>query len=369
MYINFWYPVALGDEVTNEAPLKVQIMGLNFVAFRDTEGNAHVLSNTCIHRGGALANGKVVGNCIACPYHGWEFGGDGKCTNIPTLPPDKKIPGRAKVDSYPTEERYGIVFAFLGDASEEERPTIFDIPEYDTEGWRANDVVVFEVNAYYQRSIENGLDGAHNQFVHPLQGAPSIIETLRKGPINVEDVPPWGSEFYYPASGSTSEDTKLIGAGEGQTWAGSAHHGPNTLVTRIDFTKEKAFRQYFFEAPLNEERTRIFFVNMRCFLMEEEMDQKLIDINMQIAHEDINVIEALDPIRTPFSTSKELLTQADTPIYRYRDFLKEWDDKGWRIDWKNFQQQRGDIAFAIPCPARRSEKNWILDEIPLVATK
>ena len=54
MYINFWYPVALSDEITNEKPLAVQIMSLEFVAFRDTEGKAHVLSNTCIHRGGAL---------------------------------------------------------------------------------------------------------------------------------------------------------------------------------------------------------------------------------------------------------------------------------------------------------------------------
>jgi hypothetical protein len=103
--------------------------------------------------------------------------------------------------------------------------------------------------------------------------------------------------------------------------------------------------------------------------MDEEMDQKLIDINMRIAHEDIGIIEALDPVRTPFSTAKELLTQADTPIYRYRDFLKEWDQKGWRIDWKQFQQDKGDIAYAIPCPARRTEKNWILDTIPLVAAE
>ena len=41
MYINFWYPVALSKEVTNEAPVQAEIMGLKFVAFRDTEGKAH----------------------------------------------------------------------------------------------------------------------------------------------------------------------------------------------------------------------------------------------------------------------------------------------------------------------------------------
>ena len=365
MYINFWYPVALSKDVTNEEPTEVEIMSLKFVAFRDSEGKAHVLSNTCIHRGGALGRGKIHGDCVACPYHGWQFSGDGKCQFVPTNQIGQKPPARAKVDAYPTQERYGIVFAFLGDLPEEERPPLFDIEYYDKEGWRANDVVVFEVNAYYQRSIENGMDGAHNEFVHPLQGAPSIIENLRKFPIEVKDESEWGCGFMFAASGSTSESTKAIGAGTGSTVAGSSIHGPNTLITRIFFNEERKFAQYFFEAPLSESRTRIFFVNMRSWMLDPEMDQKLIDVNMQIAHEDINVIENLDPVCTPKSTSKEVLTQADKPIFRYRDFLKMWDEKGWRIDWKELQERRGDIAFAIPCPARRTEKNWVLDPVPL----
>ena len=79
MYINFWYPVARCEEVTNEAPVRVRILCVDFVAFRDSDGNAHVLSDTCIHRGGALGNGKVLEDRIQCPYHGWQFDGDGKC--------------------------------------------------------------------------------------------------------------------------------------------------------------------------------------------------------------------------------------------------------------------------------------------------
>ncbi len=46
MYINFWYPVALSDEVTDDKPLQVQILGLKFIAFRDGDGDPHVLSDT-----------------------------------------------------------------------------------------------------------------------------------------------------------------------------------------------------------------------------------------------------------------------------------------------------------------------------------
>ncbi|MAF83120.1 MAG: aromatic ring-hydroxylating dioxygenase subunit alpha [Gammaproteobacteria bacterium] len=366
MYINFWYPVAKAEEVRGDKPFQVQILGLKFVAFRDSDEVARVLSDTCIHRGGALGKGWVRDGCVICPYHGWEYRGDGKCSKIPTFGDDVKLPARAKVDSYPTQEKYGIVFAFLGDLPEAERPPVCEIPEYDDERWRVNHTVVFEVGAYYERSVENGLDAAHNEFVHPLQGAPSISETLRDRPVEVEEQPPWGSQFLVRFGKSMSEDTKVLGAGEGTTRAGSGHHGPNALITRIIFSDTRAFAQYFFEAPIDENRTRIFFVNIRCFIMEEEMDQKLIDMNMKIAAEDIAIIEALDPVRTPHCTTKELLTPADLPIVRYREFLQEWEDNGWRIDQQELRAKRGDIAFAIPSPDRREHKNWVLDPVPLM---
>jgi len=70
---------------------------------------------------------------------------------------DSKIPKRAKVDSYPVQEKYGIIFAFLGDQSEEERPELYEIEEFDAEGWRSNDPKIIDIDYNYERSIENGL--------------------------------------------------------------------------------------------------------------------------------------------------------------------------------------------------------------------
>jgi phenylpropionate dioxygenase-like ring-hydroxylating dioxygenase large terminal subunit len=111
MYINFWYPICTSEELQAAEPVPAKIMGLQFVAFRDTEGAAHVLANTCVHRGGSLAKGSVKDGCIVCPYHGWRYGGDGKCQLLPSFDDGTKIPARAKVDSYPVKEQYGIVFA------------------------------------------------------------------------------------------------------------------------------------------------------------------------------------------------------------------------------------------------------------------
>ena len=85
-----------------------------------------------------------------------------------------------------------------------------------------------------------------------------------------------------------------------------------------------------------------------------------------VAHQDITILTELDPIRTPVSNSKELLMPADKGVVRYREWLERWGDRGWRIDVETLRAKRGDIAFAIPSPARRTSGNWVVDPVPLL---
>jgi len=366
MYINFWYPIAKSDEVRTYEPHRTMVLGQNLVAFRDPDGGAHVLSDVCIHRGGALGKGWVKEGKVVCPYHGWQFDGEGLCKHIPSLE-DDQVPARAKVDSYPVQEKYGIVFAFLGDLPEEDRPPLHQVAEFDQEGWRANKLVVFEVGAFYERSMENGLDPSHNEFVHPAQGAPAMLQDFRRKPLNMVDEK-WGSKFRLTFE-TTTEETKALKELATQArdaTAGSGFVGPNQMITWIDFANSNGFHQYFFEAPIDESRTRIFFVNMRNFLLEPENDQRLVNVNLIVAQEDIDILEALDPVRTPDSPTEEVLVPSDGAVVRYRDFLNQWTGKGWRIDLKRLRAEQGDRAFAIPCPARRTSKNWVLNPVPVL---
>jgi phenylpropionate dioxygenase-like ring-hydroxylating dioxygenase large terminal subunit len=367
MYINFWYPIAKSEDVVTYEPHRTQVLGQKLVAFRDTEGVAHVLSDVCIHRGAALGKGWVKGNSVVCPYHGWQFDGDGKCTHIPTLDV-KKIPARAKVDSYPVQEKYGIVFAFLGDLPEEQRPPLREIPEYDQEGWRANRLVVFELNAFYERSIENGLDPSHNEFVHPAQGSPGMQPDFRQKPLDMKDSP-WGSEFLVrfenrlTATRAFTDENREVP----EVTAGSGYVGPKQMITWIRFSEEQMFTQYFFEAPIDENHTRIFFVNMRTFMLEPENDGRLVKVNLTVAQEDIDLLEELDPVGTPDNPTEEVLVPSDGAVISYRKFLKQWKDKGWRIDIDTMCATSRTKAYAIPCPGRRTSKNWVLNPVPLIA--
>jgi phenylpropionate dioxygenase-like ring-hydroxylating dioxygenase large terminal subunit len=387
MYINFWYPVVRSEDLGSDLPEKVRLLGVDLVAFRDKNGDARVLSDTCTHRGASLGGAwsqgsteRIIDGCIVCPYHGWEFNGDGECVNLPSIGYGTKTPARAKVDSYPVQEKYGIVFAFLGDEPEETRIPLLEVEEYGQEGWLANDILVLDVPYFYERSIENGIDPAHNEFVHPTHGHSSIDrENYRVRDYEAEDhrqgwgfwfwhlfdAPPLPQKDHETADGDTPwGDTRTE---ESQVKVGGGTYGPNSMPTYINIDADKMFRQYFFEAPVDENNTKIFFLNMRNFLMDPKHNAGIHERNAVIAGQDIQILSTMCPERTPLNPSDELLTPSDNAVAAYRQWLEKFDDKGWRINIDKFNARHGKSkAYAIPCPSRRTSGNWVLDEIPLI---
>jgi phenylpropionate dioxygenase-like ring-hydroxylating dioxygenase large terminal subunit len=179
----------------------------------------------------------------------------------------------------------------------------------------------------------------------------------------------WGSEVFVqmepPKPGTTQLEHLRNDANPEHFGASSYHHGPNTLETRINLSLNNNFVQYFFEQPVDADHTRIFFVNMRNCMLDESSDARIKQINLAIADEDIAIVEELYPRRTPETSTSELFVIGDECIGAYRKHLKDWERRGWRIDMGAMRQAAGDIAFAIPCPARNSSKNWVLDRVPL----
>ncbi len=395
MYINFWYPIIRSEDLGPGKPEKVKVLGCNLVAFRDQEGKARVISDTCTHRGASLGGAwsagtggvqRIVNGCIVCPYHGWEFNGEGECVNIPSIGYGTKTPPRAKVDAYPVQEKYGIVFAFLGDLPENERPPLLNVEEYGQPGWRANSVLVLEVDYYYERSIENGLDPAHNEFVHPTHGHQGKNrDTYKVNEIEIEDHRQgWGFWFWHrfdaPPLPDEQHETAPLSGGKtpwkdarterGDIYAGGGTYGPNMMPTYINIGKGQMFRQYFFEQPVDEGKTRIFFLNMRNFLLEPENDGPIHARNKVIAGQDIQILLTVIPKLTPLSPTKEVLMPADKPIATYRAWLEKFDEKGWRIDWPEFQKRHEkDKVYTIPSPARRTSGNWVLETVPLLKNR
>jgi phenylpropionate dioxygenase-like ring-hydroxylating dioxygenase large terminal subunit len=257
MYINFWYPAGLATEITGRAVRRCRL-AQGFVLWCDQAGQVRCLANTCIHWGASLADGKVVRDEVRCPYHGWRFAGEGRCAAIPSLGRGARIPDGARVDGHPVVEKHDLVFIVLSDLPEGERCPILDIPECRGEapdhGWCAT-VQHFTWNIDYQRSIETGLAGARNGFVHPTHGHSGDREDIR---IAIEDYEivdtEWDSGHFSSRRAPPLADPKMREA-SGRTVdavirGGTGHHGAAMVWTLIHPTERISIHQHLFETPI-----------------------------------------------------------------------------------------------------------------------
>jgi hypothetical protein len=88
--------------------------------------------------------------------------------------------------------------------------------------------------------------------------------------------------------------------------------------------------------------------------------------NQAVAFQDRDVLQDLQPVMTPYTRTKEFFTPADITVASYRDKLKAWENRGWRIDMAEVNRHGRRVAYAIPSPGRREHSGWVLDSVPLV---
>lgn len=122
----YWHPVAKVEDATTR-PIQVKILGEELILFRTRKGKVGLLHPRCIHRGASLFYGGVEDEGIRCCYHGWVFDPQGHCLEQPCEPELGLHRDRVRQPWYPVEERYGLLWAYLGDPTK--KPLL---PRYDT---------------------------------------------------------------------------------------------------------------------------------------------------------------------------------------------------------------------------------------------
>src|SRR5699024_5118930 len=101
-----WHCLGLIEQFRDGKPHQVQVFGTNLVVFATSDG-LKILDGYCLHMGCILAKGTIKDDAIACPFHDWRWGGNGKCTAIPYA---KRVPVAAKTRAWPSMERNGQLF-------------------------------------------------------------------------------------------------------------------------------------------------------------------------------------------------------------------------------------------------------------------
>ena len=154
-----WWPVALSHELRN-TPLACQVHDTPLVLFRAEDGRPAALPDRCPHRFAPLSAGKVRDGQIECPYHGWRFAADGRCTRVPGT--DLAPCSKPLLDSLPSCEAHGLVWVSLNVV----RPRTSPVAPAEHRQKLDTFWITDQVQCSLQDAAENFLDGIHTHFVH-----------------------------------------------------------------------------------------------------------------------------------------------------------------------------------------------------------
>ncbi len=158
----YWVPALMSSEIAEpDGPqVRVQLLGEKLLAFRNTEGQASLISEFCSHRGVSLFFGRNEENGIRCAYHGLKFDSAGQCVDVPSAP---QACARMHIKGYPCIERGGIVWTYMGPADQQP-----ELPELEWCTLPAEHVYVSKRLQYssYLQAMEGGIDTAHVSYVH-----------------------------------------------------------------------------------------------------------------------------------------------------------------------------------------------------------
>ena len=83
--------------------------------------------------------------------------------------------------------------------------------------------------------------------------------------------------------------------------------------------------------------------------------------------EDRIVVEKLEPAIPSKDTIGEFIVPADDVLMVYRERLKDYEKRGWRMDLAEMKRNQHRMVYAIPSPARREDpKDWAVTPVPLI---
>ncbi len=156
----FWYPVIPVEQLV-DGPKAFTLLQQPLVLWLDENGYPCAAEDRCCHRSAQLSLGKVVEGHITCPYHGWQFNGQGACVKVPQK--GCEIAPSYRVAAYACTERYGYVWVCLADNPLVGIP---EIEETQDPGYRSIHEFYETWNCAGLRVMENEFDLAHPAFVH-----------------------------------------------------------------------------------------------------------------------------------------------------------------------------------------------------------
>ena len=313
-YPDGWYRVAWAQDLAPGDVRPLHYFGKDLVLFRTESGQVCVFDAHCPHLGAHLGRGgKVIGETIQCPFHGWCMDNTGQCVQIPY---SKKIPSHAKINNWHVNEVNGVIYAYHHHANKEPDWFVPEQEEYQSPEW-----VPFQpgarwrIRTHLQELGENGMDKAHFSYLHPQQTKNMRSESIEEdGHIFIHRTFQYYSVFglakLFIDEVSGPLDLTLYGMG--------------TAVNRtcVDARIKLYYTFIFFFTPIDLEHTEVTcMLTMKKTggpLVTRMLMQKAIKEGQRTIDQDVPIWE------NKIYRNKPILCDGDGPIMRYRRWARQF---------------------------------------------
>lgn len=324
-----WHIVRFSRELATGELQRLHYFGRDLVLYRGESGRAVVLDAHCPHLGAHLASdgGRLIGDNIACPFHGWTFDPEGRCVDIPYA---KRIPERARhaLRGWPVLEKDGYIAAWHDPEGNPPEDYLPDIPDWGQAGWGDWHFHRSRIRAQPCDVIENIVDVAH--FAHVHGGEVQSFEAsftdrtvtqrsrVRQTAGARRIIPP-GLAFDFAAS--TAE---AVAAGSEVTGE-ATYHGPSIMTYRAESRSELvSFRTWWvnWHTPVNDEEVDLCSAVILASLTDEPLPAEFVELYANTAHaafgQDVEIwkdkIYQADPI----------LCDGDGPVNKLRRWYEQY---------------------------------------------
>jgi len=211
----YWYPLLASHQVARR-PVAVRALGHELVLFR-SEGQLSAFVDRCPHRGARLSQGRMLfPGTLSCGYHGWTFNRDGQCLASIVEGPESGIAGKARVRTYPIQERFGIVWVYFGLG--QAPPLDEDLPP---ELLEPNALVQFyfeDWSATWRNITENFVDSLHTIYVHRGSLMMLLDKVPAWGKLALDPLPDGKGINIYGTGGAMQADYPGLGRFPRRSW-------------------------------------------------------------------------------------------------------------------------------------------------------
>ena len=311
-----WHCLGLVEGFRDGNPHSIEAFGTKLVVFADSKGEIKILDAYCRHMGGDLSRGTVKGDSIACPFHDWRWGSNGKCTAIPYA---RRVPPLARTRTWKTMEQDELLFVW-NDPAGNLPPAEVTIPQMCPGGtewtewvWKS---IVIDTNC--REIIDNVVDMAHFFYVH--YSFPTYFKNILEGHVAIQeqngisrgDITEWTDPDFPKLLGNRSV---------------AAYYGPSFMIDDLvyeyeNFEVESILINCHYPVSPNQ------FVLMYGIKVKKT-EQVQAEIADQMVHAMIDYIgtgfeQDIEIWKNKTRIDNPLLTNEDGPVYQLRRWYEQF---------------------------------------------